>query len=183
MLSLKTSSSACGEFLLAVGSLSECTLESQLCQTKVEDDGLIFESDSIVVETKKEDEKYQGIRIKLNVFLASARIPIQVDVGFGDAITPAPIEIDYPTILGFEAPHLSVYPRETVIAEKYQAMAMLGIANSRMKDFFDIWVLSRRFEFDGTVLRRAIEATFTRRETKLPTAPPLALSAEFANDR
>lgn len=146
------------------------------------EDGLVFDATSIQVATMKEDEKYQGIRIKLNAFLASARIPIQVDIGFGDAITPGPIEIDYPTILDFSAPRIKSYPRETVVAEKFQAMVMLDIANSRMKDFFDIWILSRQFDFDGTSLCQAINATFNRRETVLPSATPLALSKEFSED-
>ena len=146
------------------------------------DDGLVFDATSIQVATMKEEEKYQGIRIKLNAFLASARIPIQVDIGLGDAITPGPVEIDYPTILDFSAPRIKSYPRETVVAEKFQAMVMLGIANSRMKDFFDIWILSRQFDFEGTSLCRAIHATFNRRETGLTAATPLALSKEFSED-
>jgi len=146
------------------------------------EDGLVFDATSIQVATMKEEEKYQGVRTKLNAFLASARIPIQVDIGFGDAITPGPIEIDYPTILDFSAPRIKSYPRETVVAEKFQAMVMLGIANSRMKDFFDIWILSRQFDFNGTSLCQAINATFNRRETVLPSATPLALSKEFSDD-
>lgn len=154
----------------------------ELCGVEVEADGLVFDADSVQVATMKEDEKYQGIRIKLNAFLASARIPIQVDIGFGDSITPAPIKIQYPTILEFAAPNLTSYPRETVIAEKFQAMVMLGIGNSRMKDFFDIWRLSKLFAFDGDVLSKALTATFDRRETEVPSTKPLALTEEFSGD-
>jgi len=157
-------------------------LYKELCGIEVEEDGLVFDSASVQVATMKEDEKYQGIRIKLNAFLASARIPIQIDIGFGDSITPAPIEIQYPTILEFAAPSLTSYPRETVVAEKFQAMVMLGIGNSRMKDFFDIWRLSKQFAFDGDVLSQALTATFDRRETEVPSTNPLALTEEFSGD-
>ena len=119
----------------------------------------------------KEDEEYQGLRLKLTAMLASARIPIQIDIGFGDAIHPGPDEITYPTLLDMPAPTLKAYPRETVVAEKFQAMVMLGIANSRMKDFYDLWTLARQFEFDGQVLSEAIRATFDRRQTPLPEQP------------
>ena len=154
----------------------------QLCRIEVPDDGLAFDPDSIVVEPMKEEEKYQGIRIKLICRLASARIPVQIDIGFGDAVTPEPVEIDYPVILGQDAPSLLAYPRETVVSEKYQAVVSLGMTNSRMKDFFDLWCLSRQFDFDGELLSKAMRATFERRETVLPTEPPLALTDEFAFD-
>ena len=154
-----------------------------ICGTEVDDDGLKFDATSIQVRTMKEAEKYRGIRIKLNASLDSARIPVQIDIGFGDAITPGVIEIDYPVILDFAAPKLSAYPRETVVAEKFQAMVMLGISNSRMKDFFDLWKLANLFEFDGPVLSKAIEATFARRETQVPATTPLALTSEFTHDK
>jgi hypothetical protein len=114
--------------------------------------------------------------------LENARIPLQIDVGFGDAVTPSATNVRYPTLLDFRAPTLRAYQRETVIAEKFQAMIVLGIANSRMKDFYDLWVLARDFAFDGSPLSRAIRATFRRRQTALPTSAPLALTAEFAAD-
>lgn len=154
-----------------------------ICEQDVENDGLLFHPDSILVEQMKEDEEYQGVRAKLQATLASARIPIQIDIGFGDAINPEPSEVTYPTLLDLPAPTLKAYPRETVIAEKFQAMVMLGIANSRMKDFYDIWTLTRLFEFSGPVLCSAIHATFERRQTVLPQQPPLALTSEFAEDR
>src|SRR5262249_22203815 len=115
--------------------------------------------------------------------LAQARLHLQVDIGFGDVVTPAPAEAEYPTILDYPAPRLQVYSRETVIAEKLQAMVVLGIANSRMKDFYDIWVLARRFTFQGELLCRAIQATFDRRRTILPLSAPLALTPAFFEDR
>jgi hypothetical protein len=116
------------------------------------------------------------------VKLASARIPVQIDIGFGDAITPAAEEILYPSLLGLSRPRLLAYPRETVIAEKFQAMVQLGIANSRMKDFYDLWVMAQRFEFAGAVLVEAIRRTFSRRDTAIPAATPTALTAEYAED-
>ena len=114
--------------------------------------------------------------------LAGAQISLQVDVGFGDAVTPEASEADFPTILDHTPPHLRVYPPETVIAEKFHAMVKLGIANSRMKDFYDIWIIARMFDFDGSTLVTALERTFERRTTPLPLAAPLALTDEFSND-
>lgn len=159
------------------------SLFEAVCSINHVADGLEFDTKSIQVSIMKEEEKYQGIRITFNAFLASARIPIQVDIGFGDAITPGPVDIHYPTILDFSAPRLKSYPRETVVAEKFQAMVILGIANSRMKDFFDVWVLARQFEFDGKTISHAIRATFDRRETEVPVKTPLALTEEFFKDR
>ena len=154
-----------------------------ICGIEVDDDGMTFDIASVVVRTMKEAEKYRGIRVKLNAFLDSARIPVQVDIGFGDAVTPNPIAIDYPVILDFPAPKILAYPCETVVAEKFQAMVMLGISNSRMKDFFDLWKLANQFDFEGKVLSKAIRATFERRETSVPNATPLALTKEFTQDR
>ena len=154
-----------------------------ICKIDAQPDGLEFVGKSIRVSTTKENEKYQGIRVTLQSLLGSARIPIQVDIGFGDAITPGPIDIEYPTILDFDAPRLKSYPRETVVAEKYQAMVVLGITNSRMKDFFDIWSLCEQFEFEGVNLCNAILATFKRRDTELPDGRPIAMSREFFDDQ
>ena len=111
--------------------------------------------------------------------LGEARIPLQVDIGFGDVITPGPVEVEYPTFLDFPAPKLKSYPKETVVAEKLEAMVKLGIANSRMKDFYDLLELSRRFNFEGSLLKSAIQATFQRRGTAVPSTTPLALTPEF----
>lgn len=154
-----------------------------LCIQEVENDGLVFVADSVSATKMKEDEEYEGIRMKFDAFLGSARIPVQVDVGFGDAITPGSQLIVFPTVLELPAPQLQSYPRETVVAEKFQAMVMLGIANSRMKDFFDLFTLCTQFEFDGELLSQAISATFERRKTSIPTTPPLALTTEFSEDK
>jgi hypothetical protein len=133
-------------------------------------------------ERIKEDQEYQGVRIHLTAQLDGARIPIQIDIGFGDVVSPGAEEIEYPALLNLPKPHLLVYSRESVIAEKFHAMTILGITNTRMKDFHDIWVLSRKFGFQGKVLAGAIKATFKRRETEIPTEPPLALTKEFYQD-
>src|SRR5215210_5290390 len=114
--------------------------------------------------------------------IAAARVRIQVDIGFGDAVTPSAVLVDFPTLLGFPAPRLRAYPRETVVAEKVEAIVQLGIANSRMKDFFDVAMLADLFPFDGALLARAIRATFARRLTALPHGLPVALTDAFAND-
>lgn len=158
-------------------------LMREVCGTEVQDDGLIFDLDSIVAEQIKEDDEYQGIRLRVVARLQNARIPLQIDVGFGDVITPEAADIMYPALLDFPPARLKAYPRETVVAEKFQAMVMLGIANSRMKDFYDLWTLARQFTFDGPTVSEAIKATFARRQTDLPGSVPLALTAEFANDQ
>jgi len=153
-----------------------------VCNQAVADDGLVFAPDSVTGTVIKPDQEYQGVRVQLLATLERARIPVQIDIGGGDAITPGPQQIEYPSMLGFPTPVVSIYPRETVVAEKFQAMVMLGMANSRMKDFFDLWLLSTTFEFDGAILARAIQATFERRRTSLPDSIPIALSAEFHDD-
>ena len=112
--------------------------------------------------------------------IAGARIAIQVDIGFGDAITPAAIEIDYPALLDAPAPHLRAYPVETVVAEKFEALVTLGVANSRLKDFYDLWVISRTFELRRVTLREAVRRTFERRGTALPSDTPVGLTDEYA---
>ena len=146
-------------------------------------DGIVFDPKSVKADAIREDNTYGGTRITLTARIGSARCSLQIDVGFGDAVTPGPETVAYPTLLGdFPAPVLRVYPVYTVIAEKYQAMVMLGQANSRMKDFFDLAVIARRTELDGGTLAAAIVATFARRRTSLPTERPLALTQGFSGD-
>lgn len=171
--------------LLGHGSPSPERLQAvfrEVCDTAVQDDGMTFNSETIQAAQIKEEDEYQGIRLRIECRMENARLALQIDIGFGDAITPYAQSATYPTLLEFPAPLLTVYPRETVVAEKFQAMVALGIANSRMKDFYDIWTLARQFEFDGTALSAAIRATFDRRQTQLPATPPLALTADFAGD-
>ena len=153
-----------------------------LCGIDVEPDGLIFDVKRVEVAVIREEQEYQGQRVKLAAFLGKARIPIQVDVGFGDVITPRARKISYPVLLDYPVPNIRIYPRETVVAEKFQAMVVLGIANSRMKDFYDLHVLARDFPFDGNMLVRSIQGTFKRRRTDIPIEPPLALTDEFGRD-
>jgi len=154
----------------------------QVCLMEVEPDGLEMLADSVRGEIIRVEEEYAGTRIKLIAMLGKARIPLQIDVGFGDAVTPAPQEISFPTMLDFPAPSLRAYRPETVIAEKFHAMVDLGLRNTRMKDFYDVWKLSQQFEFDGETMVEAIRATFSRRQTALPAGVPLALSDKFASD-
>src|SRR5437764_457772 len=114
--------------------------------------------------------------------LERAKINMQVDIGFGDVIVPPPTEIQYPALLNFPSPCLRAYPRETVVAEKLEALVKLGMANTRMKDFYDLWRLSQNFDFDGTLLTEAIKSTFERRGTEVPASTPLALTDEFSRD-
>jgi predicted nucleotidyltransferase component of viral defense system len=147
------------------------------------DDGVRFLPDTVAGVAIREEAIYDGIRITLEGRLGVARIPLQVDVGFGDAVTPAPVETSYPVLLAdMPTPRLRVYARETAIAEKVEAMVTLGLGNSRMKDFFDIWYLARTFEFDEATFGAAIRTTFARRQTPLPYETPVALTATFAND-
>jgi predicted nucleotidyltransferase component of viral defense system len=171
--------------LLGRGTIDTRRLEQvfrEVIGVEVEDDGLEFLTETVRGGRIREEEEYEGVRVHLEARLAAARMKVQIDVGFGDVVTPAPREEEYPVLLDFPAPRLRAYPRETVVAEKFEAMVKLGIANSRMKDFYDLWVLARHFEFEGALLGRAIKATFERRGTALPTEAPLALSDEFSGD-
>jgi predicted nucleotidyltransferase component of viral defense system len=144
-------------------------------------DGIMFDADGIAVEAIREDTKYSGTRITFNAFIGTVRIPLQFDIGVGDAITPAPEQADFPVLLDGSSPHLKIYPMATVIAEKLEAMVVRGGSNSRMKDFYDIWQLSRLAEHSARTLRTAIENTFQRRGTEFPRELPYALTVEFAH--
>lgn len=146
------------------------------------DDGIAFDVEGLRVELIREELDYGGLRLRTTAQLSGARITVVIDIGFGDAIEPGLEEVELAVLLDLPQPKLRVYARETVIAEKFQAMVALGLANSRMKDFYDVWVLSRAYEFDDDRLERAIAATFQRRETALPAEPPEALTATFASD-
>ncbi len=154
----------------------------EICAATVDDDGLIFDPQTVTADRISEDANYEGIRVKFVGFLGSARAPIQIDLGFGDVITPAPIETEIPSMLDLPSSKLLTYPRESVVAEKFEAMVSLGIANSRMKDLHDIQSLSREFSFEGVILLEAIKKTFAARNTQLPSGIPLALTAEFFDD-
>lgn len=147
-------------------------------------DGMAYMSDTITAGLIREDMKYEGVRIRMDSRLGNARIPLSIDVGFGDSITPPPTSGQYPVLLDAPAPVLRMYQRETSIAEKLHAMVERGVLNSRMKDFADIWYLSQHFDFDGQTLADAIASTFARWDLDVPTEP-IAFTAEFVqrNDK
>ena len=146
-------------------------------------DGVTFKSETVDVKEIRKEASYPGLRVTLLAMIENMRYPVQVDIGFGDAVTPSPENIEYPTILGeFAAPRLQAYPRYTVVAEKLEALTKLGIANSRMKDYFDLWVLAHHSDFEGDILFKSIQATFTRRQTGLPNEKPFGLTEAFAQD-
>lgn len=153
-----------------------------VCAHVVDNDGMVFDPASVKAESVRDDEDYSGVRVTLAATLAGARLALQVDIGFGDAITPAATDIDYPSVLDFPKPSLRAYPPESVVAEKLEALVSLGMANSRMKDFFDLWVIAKTFAFDGQALAAAVAATFARRGTPLPSGAPVALTDAFASD-
>jgi hypothetical protein len=153
-----------------------------VCCVSVEDDGLAFDPATVTTMRIKEDANYEGVRVQFRGTLGTAVLNLQVDIGFGDAVTPAPTTVDFPVLLEFPPARIRIYPRETVVAEKLEAMVYLGLANSRMKDFFDLAFLARTFEFDGDLLTKAIANTFANRETPVPMEPPVAFTTAFAED-
>jgi predicted nucleotidyltransferase component of viral defense system len=146
------------------------------------DDGVSFDLKGLRTEAIREEVEYGGSRIRTTAALAGARIPITVDIGFGDAVEPGVEDIDLPVLLDMPSPHLRAYPPETVIAEKFHAMVVLGWANSRMKDYYDVWMLTSAFDIEHARLRRAIVATFARRSTVIPAEVPDGLSDAFGTD-
>jgi hypothetical protein len=154
----------------------------EIVETPVPDDGLVFQGDSVRVEHIREAEAYGGVRVRLLALMGKRKVPLQVDLASGDVVTPAPETSIFPALLEFPAPHIRSYPIYTVVAEKLEAMVKLGITNTRMKDFYDLWFLSRRFDFDGSVLDKAIHATFARRQTALTEKLPFPLTDAFAAD-
>lgn len=145
-------------------------------------DGATFDTGTLEVDTVRDDSGYGGLRLKGYATIDGARVRIVIDIGYGDATEPGLNEIELLPLLDQPAPKLRAYPLETVIAEKFQAMVHLGLANTRLKDFYDIWVLARIYEFKDDRLARAIKATFARRKTKIPADRPDALTNAYAND-
>lgn len=152
-----------------------------ICEIQ-EEDGIVFDTKSVDGTKIKQEDEYDGVRIKFRAELAEARIPMQIDIGFGDAVYPEPELASFPVLLPLEAPLIRAYPREASIAEKFHAMVVLGIRNSRMKDFYDIWFMAKTWTFDMASLSKAILASFERRGTVIPKEVPLALTDEFLND-
>ena len=171
--------------LLGYGDLSDAVLAEvfkEVCDVRVVEDGMTYLRDSVRVEPIRAEDDYGGQRVTLQAGMGAARLSVQVDIGIGDAVTPAPEWLEYPSLLDLPRPRLRAYPRETVIAEKLHAMEFLGLRNSRMKDYFDIYALLREGKTDSARLARAIAATFARRRTGLPQDMPQGLSGEFASD-
>jgi hypothetical protein len=173
--------------LLGFGDLAPeklSTIVAAICAIPCPEDGVTFLADSVRVNPIREDQAYGGQRVVVDVRLGQARLRCQVDVGLGDVVTPGPVEGEFPSLLsGLPRTTLRMYPRETVVAEKLEAMVQLGIANGRMKDFYDLWYLSRAYPFAGRVLSAAVRATFARRDTALPEGVPVSLGDEMLVDR
>lgn len=171
--------------LLGIGSFDPEQLVQvfrQICAIETGDDGLVFNQDSMMALPIREVSFYDGIRVVIEVHLGVMPVRLQIDVGFGDAVVPAAQPSEFPALLAQSGPVVRAYSPETVIAEKFNAIVLLGMANSRMKDYFDIWMLSRNFTFEGELLREAILSTFVRRQTALPESGPIGLSDEFASN-
>ena len=154
----------------------------ELCRVEVEADGVDFDPRSVVCEDIRAQDEYAGIRVKLRAMVGKAVVPLQVDVGFGDALPVAPEEITFPVMLGMAAPKLRAYSRETVVAEKLEAIVKLGMLNSRFKDYFDLHYLAQKFPFEGALLVKSIAGTFARRGTAFPAGLPAGLTPMFGTD-
>lgn len=154
----------------------------EACNIKVPADGLIFDAKTVKGRRIKEDADYEGVRVTFLGFLEKSEIPMQIDIGFGDVITPKPSQVNYPTLLDFPAPHLQGYTFESVVAEKFEAMIKLGTLNSRMKDFYDVWLMTRQFNFEGKQLAAAIKATFEHRKTAFPTVKPFFATGIYTEE-
>jgi hypothetical protein len=152
-----------------------------VCHLEVEEDGIRLDEQSLEVRQVREDEEYQGVRVQLMARLGTARIPLTVDFGFGDVVTPPPAEVEFPALLGFPKPRVLAYHRETVIAEKFWIMVHLEKANTRLKDYYDLWTLATHFSFEGETLCQAMQATFARRKTAIPAEIPIGLTSDFSD--
>jgi predicted nucleotidyltransferase component of viral defense system len=171
--------------LLGFGELSDDALRQivrDICSIAVEPDAVTFLADTVDVQPIREEDAYGGRRVVLEARLGPARLRIQVDVGIGDAVTPGPQWLEYPSLLDLPSPRLHAYPRETVVAEKVHAMVLLGLRNSRMKDYFDVHALLREQAMDASQLAQAIASTFERRRTEIPPGVPTGLSDAFSAD-
>ena len=150
-----------------------------ICTVSCPEDAVEFDLDSFTSENIKEDDKYPGLRVSFTAYIGGARVAMQIDVGFGDSVYPKAETSDYPVLLDGDLPRVLVYPRYTVVAEKFHTMVDRGLLNSRLKDYYDIWLLTERFDFEAELLKTAIRRTFERRETSLPSMLPESLSADF----
>ena len=158
------------------------TVFAEICAQAVPDDGLIFDPATVKAEPIRAQEMYVGVRVDVQGKIGNARTPIQIDVGFGDATAVDPVDVEFPTLLDMPAPKVRAYRMETSLAEKYSATVTLGIANTRMKDYFDFWFLGKHFEFDGQELADSLLATLKRRGKDIPTETPIGFTEAFAKD-
>ncbi len=154
----------------------------EICMVDVEQDALIFDIDSVTAETIVEREHISGIRTRFVGYIENVRINLQIDMSFTDPVVPEPTTIEFPTILDFPNPRVRAYPVETVVAEKLEAVISLGDINTRMKDFYDLILISENFRFDGNLLIAAVKGTFEARKTTIPIETPIGLSDGFAKD-
>ncbi|WP_299155142.1 nucleotidyl transferase AbiEii/AbiGii toxin family protein [uncultured Tateyamaria sp.] len=167
---------------LSFGTEDEETLKSVIAEILAidADDGLVFDSANLTAVPIRDDQVYGGMRLKTNAYLEKTRIPITIDVGFGDALGEPDYTLDYGSLLGFPSASVRAYSPETVIAEKFQAVVALGIINGRMKDYYDLWALPKAVDLNLDSLQASIEKTFERRQTEVPQARPPGLSEAFA---
>jgi predicted nucleotidyltransferase component of viral defense system len=149
------------------------TAMKNVCRKRVAADGMSFNAETVTAARITEGAEHEGVRVRVRGGLGNARVSLQIDIGFGDVIVPGPSKIVYPALLDFPAPELNGYTMESMIAEKFQAMVKLGVLNNRMKDFYDIWMLSRSFDFKGEVLAEAVEKTFENRNTLITNVPTI----------
>jgi len=154
----------------------------KICQQKVVPDGIFFNPETISATRIIEDVEYDGIRVRIPGNLGTIRLSVQIDVGFGDVIVPNATKFTYPTILDFPAPKIRGYSKESIISEKFHAMVKLGVLNSRMKDFYDIWLLSQKFDFKAQTLSKAFKKTFENRKTKI-ISNPVVFQESFLSDK
>ena len=172
--------------LLAFGNSDDATIRhliEEVCAVPCPEDGVVFDLSNLDFDHMRTDEAYPGVRARFSARLGSALIAVQVDFGFGDVLPTGPVEVEYPPLLdSLPAPRISAYPRESTVAEKFEAIVTLETRNTRMKDFHDIWALAGGFPFDGMTLREAVDACFRRRETPWTADTPIVLTAAFYGD-
>lgn len=154
----------------------------EICRIQIVEDGVVFSPDSVTGSRIKEDQEYEGVRLYIEAHLGSARNRLQLDIGFGDSVLRPLPQATYRPLLDFPVPAISIYPPESTIAEKFHALTTLGMANSRMKDFYDLWILAELFQYDPSRLEEALRLTFSGRGTNLPAERPLALTEIFFTD-
>jgi Nucleotidyl transferase AbiEii toxin, Type IV TA system len=158
-----------------------CTFK-EVCAVSAPDDGLVFHASTATAQPIRDEAEYDGLRVRLRAKLGTARIEMQIDIGFGNAIEPGANDVQYPTLLDAPPPNIRAYPHEAVVAEKLHTLVVLGERTSRMKDLYDLYALATQFHFDGVKLTRAIAATFERRKTKIDAVVPAGLTIRFFAD-